>query len=292
MTKTDTKQKSVAWVYSSHRTLEGGGVEIGRAFPTQQLEDVDPFLLLDHMGPLQIKPGEKTGFPDHPHRGFETVTYLLAGQIEHRDSFGNRGFLEAGDVQWMTAGSGLVHSEMPGRDLVRTGGRLEGFQIWINLPRRDKMTPPRYQELKAAEIPHAERDGVGVKVIAGEALGTRGAIESRSPMLYLHLTLAPGAKHVQEIPKSFNALAYIIRGQAAFGGLAEPQGDGRVVLFSHDGDEVSISNPSDKPVDLLLLAGEPIGEPVARYGPFVMNNREELVQAFEDYRSGKMGTLE
>jgi len=277
--------------YSAHRTLEGGGVEIGRAFPTAQLEDVDPFLLLDHMGPLQIKPGENTGFPDHPHRGFETVTYLLAGQMEHRDSFGNRGFLEAGDVQWMTAGSGLVHSEMPGRDLVRTGGRLEGFQIWINLPRRDKMTPPRYRELKAAEIPHAERDGVRVKVVAGEALGTKGAIESRSPMLYLHLTLAPGARHVQAIPGSFNALAYVNHGEAAFGGLAEAQGDGRVVLFSHDGDEVSISNPSGKPVDLLLLGGEPIGEPVARYGPFVMNTREELVQAFEDYRSGKMGTL-
>jgi redox-sensitive bicupin YhaK (pirin superfamily) len=292
MTKTEVKQRSVQWVYSAHRTLEGGGVEIGRAFPTAQLEDVDPFLLLDHMGPLQIKPGENTGFPDHPHRGFETVTYLLAGQLEHRDSFGNRGFLEAGDVQWMTAGSGLVHSEMPGRDLVRTGGLLEGFQIWINLPKRDKMTTPRYQELKAAEIPHAERDGVRVKVIAGEALGVRGAIESRSPMLYLHLTLDPGARHGQEIPGNFNALAYVIRGEVAFGGLAEAQSDGRVVLFSHDGDQLSISNPADKPVDLLLLAGEPIGEPVARYGPFVMNTREELVEAFEDYRSGKMGTLD
>jgi len=292
MTKTETKTKGVQWVFSAHRTLEGGGVEIGRAFPTAQLEDVDPFLLLDHMGPIEYKPGQNTGFPDHPHRGFETVTYLLAGQMEHRDSFGNRGSLEAGDVQWMTAGSGLVHSEMPGRDLVRTGGRLEGFQIWINLPRRDKMTPPRYQELKAAEIPQAERDGVRVKVIAGESLGTKGAIESQSPMLYLHLTLAPGARHVQEIPGNFNALAYVIHGEAAFEGLAEAQGDGRVILFSHDGDQLSISNPSDKPVDLLLLAGEPIGEPVARYGPFVMNTREELMQAFEDYRSGKMGTLD
>jgi quercetin 2,3-dioxygenase len=292
VTKIETKQKSVEWVFSAHRTLEGGGVEIGRAFPTQQLEDVDPFLLLDHMGPIEFKPGQNTGFPDHPHRGFETVTYLLAGQMEHRDSFGNRGFLEAGDVQWMTAGSGLVHSEMPGRDLVRTGGRLEGFQIWINLPKRDKMTAPRYQELKSAQVPQAEREGVRVKVIAGEALGTKSSIESRTPMLYLHLTLAPGAHHVQEIPKDFNALAYVIHGQAAFGGLAQPQGDGRVAVFSHDGEEVAISNPSDKPVDVLLIAGEPIGEPVARYGPFVMNTREELVQAFEDFRNGKMGTLD
>jgi redox-sensitive bicupin YhaK (pirin superfamily) len=294
MTKIETKQRSVARAFSSIRTLEGGGVQIGRAFPTPQLEDVDPFLLLDHMGPIQIAPGENTGFPDHPHRGFETVTYLLAGQMEHRDSFGNRGFLEAGDVQWMTAGSGLVHSEMPGRDLVRTGGRLEGFQIWVNLPRRDKMTPPHYQELKAAAIPRAQsaNGDVQVKVIAGESLGTRGAIESRTPMLYLHLTLQPGARHIQEIAASFNALAYVISGQAQFAGLPEQHADGRVVLFSHDGEEIAISNPSDQPVELLLLAGEPIGEPVARYGPFVMNTREELVQAFEDFRSGKMGRLD
>jgi quercetin 2,3-dioxygenase len=293
-TTTEVKYRSVSKIIPSLRTLEGGGVEIHRGFPIPKLDQVDPFLLLDHMGPIQFKPGENIGFPDHPHRGFETVTYVLEGQMEHKDSFGNRGFLEAGDVQWMTAGSGLVHSEMPGRDLVREGGRLEGFQIWINLPKRDKMVAPHYQELKAAQIPKAtSADGsVRARVIAGESLGVRGVIESRTPILYLHLMLAPGARHVQPVPNSFHAFAFVIRGQAQFEGSDERAGDNRLVLFSQDGEEVAISNPSTQPLDLLLLAGEPISEPVARYGPFVMNTRDELVQAFEDFRSGKMGKIE
>jgi redox-sensitive bicupin YhaK (pirin superfamily) len=293
MTSTQLTHRTVSRVLPSQRTLEGGGVEIRRAFPTAQIEDVDPFLLLDHMGPIQIAPGQVTGFPEHPHRGFETVTYLLEGQIEHKDSFGNRGFLEAGDVQWMTAGSGLVHSEMPGRDLVRDGGRLQGFQIWVNLPKRNKMAPPHYQELKASGIPHAEsaNGGVNVRVIAGESHGTRGAIETRTPILYLHLTLAPGATHVQQVSKGFNALAYVVKGKALFEGFSEIQSEGRLILFSNDGDGIGISNPSGEPVDVLLLAGEPIGEPVARYGPFVMNTREELYQAFDDFRKGKLGQI-
>ena len=292
MTTAELKSRSVARSFPSLRTLEGDGVEIGRAFPTQQLEDLDPFLLLDHMGPIWIKPGEDLGFPEHPHRGFETVTYLLEGQMEHKDSFGNHGLLEAGDVQWMTAGSGLVHSEMPARDLVRTGGRLEGFQLWVNLPRREKMTRPRYQELKSAAIPRAT-DATGevqVRVIAGESLGTRGPIESRTPILYLHLTLAPGAVHEQALPETFNAFAYVIRGQAKFLG-GETQGEGRVVVFGKDGDHISICNPSPEPAQLLLIAGEPIGEPVERYGPFVMNTRDEIMRAFRDFREGKMGTI-
>ena len=280
---TQTKPRSVLRTSSALRTTEGAGVPIGRAFPTRGMEELDPFLLLDHMGPLVLKPGQNLGFPDHPHRGFETVTYLLSGQMEHKDSFGNRGFLEAGDVQWMTAGSGLVHSEMPGRDLVRTGGRLEGFQLWINLPKRDKMMPPRYQELKADQIPASSSPNgdVKVRVIAGESLGVKGVIESRTPILYLHLTLAAGASHQQAVPSSFQAFAYVIRGKEA----------GSVIVFDHHGDEIVIENDSAEPRELLLIAGEPINEPVARYGPFVMNTREELVQAFEDYREGKMGTI-
>ena len=293
MTRTALMARSVERAFSSLRTLEGNGVEIGRAFPTPQLADLDPFLLLDHMGPIRIQAGEDVGFPDHPHRGFETVTYLLDGRMEHKDSFGNRGLLEAGDVQWMTAGSGLVHSEMPARELLRTGGRLEGFQLWVNLPRRDKMTPPRYQELKSAFIPSAASASgdVQARVIAGESLGTRGAIESRTPILYLHLTLEPGATHLQAVPESFNGFAYVIRGQVRFSGQLETQGEGRVVVFAKDGGEVSISNPSSGPAELLLIAGEPIGEPVERYGPFVMNTRDEIMQAFRDFREGKMGTI-
>jgi quercetin 2,3-dioxygenase len=163
----------------------------------------------------------------------------------------------------------------------------------VNLPKRDKMTQPKYQELKAAGIPHAETPNgdVKVKVIAGESLGTRGAIKSRTPILYLHLTVAPGATHVQDVAQTFNALAYVIRGEAQFDGSTERQGAGRLVLFAHDGGAIAISNPSNQPVDLLLLAGEPIGEPIARYGPFVMNTREEIYQAFADFRNGKLGEI-
>src|SRR5579884_1865325 len=289
--QTDLNTRSVAESVAAQRTTEGGGVTVRRAFPTHRLEEVDPFLLFDHMGPWTLKPGQSTGFPDHPHRGFETVTYLLEGQMEHRDSFGNRGVINRGGVQWMTAGSGLVHSEMPGTDLVRTGGRLEGFQIWVNLPKQAKMSPPRYQELDAAHIPVAERDGVTARVIAGESMGVKGAVQTSTPIEYLHFTLAPGATHVQEVPRSHNAVAYVIRGTAQFEGRSEVDGEGRLVVFAHDGDQVRFSNPGAQPVDILLLAGEPLGEPIARYGPFVMNTRQELIQAFEDFRTGKMGSI-
>ena len=259
-------------------TLEGGGVPIRRAFPTDRLEDLDPFLLLDEMGPNRVTAGDSTGFPHHPHRGFETVTYLLEGQMEHRDSFGNRGLIGPGDVQWMTAGSGLIHSEMPGPDLVRDGGTLHGFQLWVNLPRNAKMTAPRYQDLKAADVPAVETNGAKVRTIAGEG----GAADTRTPILYQHVTLAAGAKHTQAMPKSWNAFAYYVEGERS----------GDVDVFSHDGDEVTLTNDTAQPLEVLLLAGEPIGEPVARYGPFVMNTREELQQAVQDFRSGKMGSLD
>lgn len=283
--------RTIARVIPSVHTLEGGGVQIHRAFPIPQIEDIDPFLLLDRMGPIDYRPGDSTGFPDHPHRGFETVTYLLSGQMQHKDSFGNSGLLNPGDVQWMTAGSGLVHSEMPGADLVRKGGRLEGFQLWVNLPRRDKMTAPHYQELKADQIPEAIGDGVRVKVVAGESLGVRGPIQSRTPILYLHVTLGAGARFSQPVPAKFNAFAYVVRGEVQFEGDSRVQPADRLVVYAHDGDTISMTNPGGQPAGLLLVAGEPLGEPVARHGPFVMNTRQELVEAFEDYRSGKMGHI-
>jgi len=260
---------------------EGGGVSIRRAFPTATLDMINPFPLLDHLGPLQVPAGEQSGFPDHPHRGFETVTYLLEGQFEHKDSFGNRGLLGPGDVQWMTAGSGLVHSEMPGPDLVKNGGTLHGFQLWVNLPRKDKMTAPRYQELKAAEIPGATAGGVSARVITGEALGRRGAVETRSPMLYVHLTIEPGAAHTQTVPRSWNVFAYHLGGER----------EGKLDIYDRDADDVVLTNGTTGAADVLLIGGEPIDEPVARYGPFVMNSREELVQAAQDFQSGKMGHI-
>ena len=283
-----TKQRSVARVVPSMKTLEGGGVVIHRAFPIPAIDEIDPFLLLDHMGPLEMAPGEQTGFPEHPHRGFETVTYLLEGQMEHRDSFGHHGLLSPGDVQWMTAGSGLVHSEMPSAEFIRTGGRLEGFQLWVNLPRRDKMMEPRYQELVSAAIPVAQNadGGVRVRVIAGEALGKEARIETRIPIFYLHYTLQSGASVEVSAPEDFSTFAYVIKGESQF--AKERQ----LAVFANDGDSISLANPSSgQPLEVLVIGGRPLGEPVARYGPFVMNTKSELAQAFEDYRNGRMGRI-
>ena len=288
MTNVTSKHRSVERIVASQRTTEGGGVVINRAFPIPELEAHDPFLLLDHFGPVDLAPGTSTGFPDHPHRGFETVTYLLQGQMEHKDSFGHHGVLGPGDVQWMTAGSGLVHSEMPPADFVRTGGRLEGFQLWVNLPRSEKMTAPRYQELAGAQIPVAQNaDGtVRARVIAGETLGQRARIETRLPIFYVHYTLAPGASVEHEAPAAVHALAYVIRGRTQFAKERD------LALFSGDGESISIENPSSsESVDVLLIGGQPLNEPVARYGPFVMNTRSEIMQAFEDYRNGRMGRI-
>ena len=290
-----TKNRSVSRVVVATKTMEGDGVPIRRVFPARALEDIDPFLLLDEMGPLELAPGSRTGFPDHPHRGFETVTYVLEGEMEHRDSRGNHGVLGPGDVQWMTAGAGLVHSEMPGSELQRNGGRLHGFQLWVNLPRRDKMIAPQYQELPGPRIPVA-RDAarrVEVRIVAGESLGGRALIQTRTPIAYLHFTLQPGGAHQQTVPQGWNAFAYVIDGEVDLGAGAGAVAAGHMALFSKDGDAVTLSNPASaaRPASALLIAGAPLGEPVARYGPFVMTTRDEIVQAVDDYRNGRMGTI-
>lgn len=287
--------KTIRQILPSIRAAEGDGMVIHRAFPGSSVSEIDPFLLLDEMGPLEIQPGEGKGFPDHPHRGFETVTYLLEGEMEHRDSSGNHGVLRPGDVQWMTAGSGLVHSEMPGLNMIRDGGRLHGFQLWINLPRSQKMIPPHYQELASSRIPVARNaaGNVEVKVISGEALGVRGPIQSENPIVFMHFTIQPGGEHVQPIPAGYTAIAYLIGGEGIFDTKTGTVKARKVIVFANGGDSVLLSNPagSGETLNLLLLAGKPLEEPVARYGPFVMNTREELQQAFEDYRSGRMGTI-
>jgi len=284
-------ERGTAKVFTAPRAQDGDGVDLRRAFPGSTLMDLDPFLLLDQMGPTEFAAGQARGFPPHPHRGFETVTYLLSGEMQHRDSWGNRGLLRPGDVQWMTAGSGLVHSEMPGDTLVRDGGTLHGFQLWINLPRKDKMIAPRYQDTTSDRIPVARSADAKaqVRVIAGESLGTKGVIETRIPILYLHVTLAPGAEFTQAIPKSENAFAFVVEGEGRFAGAKA--GQNQVALFDRAGDTVHVVNTGAGPLGFLLIAGEPIAEPVARYGPFVMNSREEIVQAAEDFRTGRMGVL-
>jgi redox-sensitive bicupin YhaK (pirin superfamily) len=283
-------------VVESVRTFEGEGFMVHRPFPTPTLDFFDPFLLLDEMGPEDLGPRQAKGAPDHPHRGFETVTYVLEGRMEHKDSQGNSGKLGPGDVQWMTAGAGVVHSEMPEREFWEKGGRMHGFQLWVNLPRKDKMIKPRYQEIPSAGIPIAKSDDgrVAVKVIAGEALGTHAVIETRTPILYLHFTLEPGAEMTQAVPADYNVFAYVTGGRGLFGADRQVAQEHQMVLFSNDGDAAYFSSPeaSELPLDLLLIGGVPLKEPVARYGPFVMNTREEILQAFEDYQSGRMGRID
>jgi redox-sensitive bicupin YhaK (pirin superfamily) len=275
-------------------TREGAGFPVRRPFPGRVLDHLDPFLLLDEMGPTDLGPGEAKGAPDHPHRGFETVTYVLAGELEHRDSQGNAGRLRAGDVQWMTAGAGVVHSELPGARLLAEGGRMHGFQLWVNLPRRDKLVRPRYQDLRAEAIPVAwSEDGhVAVRVIAGEALGARAETRTHTPILYLHVSLAPGGELAQPVPAEWTAFAWVFEGRTRVGREGRLVQAGQMAVLAGDGGLISLESDTDiGPAEVLLLAGEQIREPVARYGPFVMNTEEELVQAVEDYRAGRMGSI-
>jgi redox-sensitive bicupin YhaK (pirin superfamily) len=287
--------RPVISITDSIRTLEGGGFPVRRPFPTRDLMQFDPFLLLDHLGPVTWGPGEGIGAPDHPHRGFETVTYLLSGGFQHKDSAGHAGKLTPGDVQWMTAGSGVVHSELPSDEFMRDGGVMHGFQIWVNLSARDKMMAPHYQEIPGAKIPAAvSGDGkVTVRVIAGAAMGVSAVIETRTPIYFLHFTLQPGGQVVQDVPAGYNALVYLISGSVQIGQEHKPAREGQMVQLG-DGDTVRLAVASDAtaPADFLLLAGQPLNEPVARYGPFVMNTREEIEQAFRDYQSGRMGRID
>ena len=288
------KYRTVAGVVSSVETLEGAGFLVRRPFPKPSFSDFDPFLLLDEMGPMTVAPNQAKGAPDHPHRGFETVTYMLSGEMEHKDSQGHAGKITPGDVQWMTAGAGVVHSEMPSPDFQRTGGTLHGFQLWVNLPGSLKMMKPRYQEIPSTSIPTAtSEDGlVRVRVIAGEAMGVSAVIETITPIIYLHYTLQPGAQVSQPVPSDFNAFAYLVSGEGRLGAEGEFAEDGQMVMFSPDADEVLIVNEGDTPLDLLLIAGVPINEPVARYGPFVMNTKQQIFEAIEDYQSGRMGVID
>jgi quercetin 2,3-dioxygenase len=294
-TVVESATRSVSNVINSIRTQEGEGFVVHRPFPSNSLSDFDPFLLLDEMGPMDLAPGEAKGAPAHPHRGFETVTYMLEGRFEHKDSNGKAGKLNPGDVQWMTAGSGVVHSEMPEKNFVQAGGRVHGFQLWVNLPRRDKMTKPRYQDISASKIPVVQTEGghVTAKVIAGEALGARAVIDTRTPIMYLHLTLQPGAKLAQAVPRDYSAFAYVIDGRGLFGNNGQHAKRQQLVLLAKDADEVSIEAGRDAklPLDVLLIAGIPINEPVARYGPFVMNTQQEIYNAIDDYRNGRMGSI-
>ncbi len=283
--------REVAEVIVAERHVEGGGFTVRRPFPTAGVSLVDPFLLIDEMGPVDYAPGESVGAPDHPHRGFETVTYMLEGEFEHEDSAGHKGALKPGDVQWMTAGAGVIHAEMPSHGMRANGGRVHGFQIWVNLPARLKMTQPRYQELSGTKIPTAVTpDGLArARVIAGEALGVRAAIETQTPIVYQDWSLDPGADVSIALDADQQAMVYVFEGAVKVGNAGREIGDGHLAILG-PGDAVRL-RAAAQPGRLLLLAGVPLGEPVARYGPFVMNTEQEIVAAVRDFQSGRMGEI-
>ena len=259
------------------------------AFHPQGSRPFNPFLMLDHHGPMQVQPSENPkGVDEHPHRGFETVTIVYEGALEHRDSAGNRGKLFAGDVQWMTAASGIIHEEKHEREFSRKGGQLDFVQLWVNLPAKDKMSPPQYQDIASSRIPTGTLPGGGqLRVIAGELAGLQGPARTFSPVVVADLTLSSRQTETLTVPASYSLMAYVLRGSATINGKLVSRG--QIALTNSDGDMISIGTTTD--AKLLILAGEPIQEPLAVYGPFVMNTREEILAAFDDFQNGRMGVL-
>ena len=272
------------------QTMEGDGMDVMRPFPAGTLSYVDPFLLLDRLGPVTFAPGAARGVPPHPHRGFEAITYLLSGRIAHRDSFGGSGTLGPGDVQWMRAGSGLVHSEMPDDDFRRTGGVLHAVQLWVNLPRADKMLPPEYRDIPAKDIPSVHTDVARVKVIGGEAFGAHATLGTKVPITYLHITIKRGRSVVLPVQAEDAVLAYALEGNGTGGTDLRPFAANQLLVFAKEGGQIELA-AGDTGAEVIVLAARPLGDPVARYGPFVMNTPHEVSQAIDDYRDGKMGTL-
>ena len=293
---TSNMNRSVQIVTNSIETVEGDGFVVHRSFPSRSIRNLDPFLLLDEMGPLVLLPQEEKGFPNHPHRGFVTVTYMLEGRFEHKDSQGNSGKLGPGDIQWMTAGSGLVHSEMPEEEFTKSGGTLHGFQLWINLRKNDKWIKPDYQDVPSTKIPIVNTpDGkVSIKVIAGNYLNTKAVISTLTPVLFLHFSLQPGGEVDCAVPENYNAFAYVISGNGLFGKDNVIGKKKNLIVFKNDGNYTSIRVPesAQSSLDVLLIAGVPLNEPIVQYGPFVMNTQEEIDITLEDYRNGRIGKIE
>jgi redox-sensitive bicupin YhaK (pirin superfamily) len=286
----DIKTREIERIINGEITIEGGGFQVRRPFPTRALDHVDPFLLLDEAGPIQHKPGDEDGLPDHPHRGFETLTYILEGETRSHDSTGFAEDFYAGDVEWTTAGRGIIHGGGPTEYTSKHGGSMRGFQIWVNLPASKKMIPPQSLRIKAESIPVIEdaESGYKLKVLGGDAAGVRGPINTTWPILYLHYTVHPGGHALLDVPAGQNIMLYVFRGGISVGKDASQLKAGQLGILS-DGDQLAIGNTSDDVAELIVLGAQPINEPVARYGPFVMNTREEVFQAFDDYNAGKFG---
>jgi redox-sensitive bicupin YhaK (pirin superfamily) len=286
------RDRAVVSVTTAPTGYEGEGFPVRRAFAGVDLRDLDPFIHMDQMGEVDYAPGEPKGTPWHPHRGFETVTYMIDGTFQHQDSNGGGGLITNGDTQWMTAGSGLLHIETPPEALVMSGGLFHGFQIWVNLPSTMKMTDPRYQDIRAGQVSllSSPDGGALLRVIAGEVAGHPGPGVTHTPIALVHATLSAGAQLRLPWRPDFNALVYTLQGKGTVGAKQRPVKLGQLTVFG-SGDLITIQADPKESMDVLILGGQPIREPVAAYGPFVMNTREELVQAFEDFKAGKLGVI-
>jgi redox-sensitive bicupin YhaK (pirin superfamily) len=291
------RQRPVRSVTTAPRGLEGEGFPVRRAFAGVDLAELDPFVHLDQIGEVDYAPGEPKGTPWHPHRGFETVTYMMDGVIAHQDSTGGGGVIADGATQWMTAGKGILHIETPPEHVVAAGGWFHGLQLWVNLPKSDKWLDPRYQDLAAERVALLASDDAGalVRVIAGEIAGHRGPGATHTPMAMLHVTVSPGARVVLPWPADFNALVYVLGGRGAVGTERRPVATGELSVFG-DGDALTVeASPTQDSrsaaLELVVLGGRPIREPVAWYGPFVMNTEAEIREAFDDFRAGRLGRI-
>jgi len=294
---TIARQRPVRTVTTAPRGFEGEGFPVRRAFAGVELADLDPFIHLDQMGEVHYAPGEPKGTPWHPHRGFETVTYMIDGTFEHSDSNGGGGVITNGDTQWMTAGAGILHIEKPPEALVRSGGLFHGLQLWVNLPAAQKFSPPRYQDLRASEVGLATSPDGGtlIRVIAGDVAGHAGPGSTYTPMTMVHATLSPGARLSVPWREDYNALVYVLAGLGTIGTEERPIQVGQLTVLG-PGNAIAVraglEQESRSPnLEILLLGGRPIGESVAWLGPFVMNTREEVLQAVADYQAGRLGTI-
>ncbi|ASF09514.1 hypothetical protein NBRGN_110_01990 [Nocardia brasiliensis NBRC 14402] len=291
------RHRAVRSVVSAPKQREGAGFEVRRPFPSMDLRTADPFILLDQMGPVAYEPHEAKGAPWHPHRGFETVTYVMDGTMVHHDSNGGGGVIGEGDTQWMTAGSGILHDELPAEELVVAGGWFHGIQLWVNLPRALKFAAPRYQDLRGSELTlvTSHDGGALVRLIAGSVGGFEGPGSTYTPIAYAHASISPDGQLETPWPQHFTAMAYILSGSGTVGAERRPVREGQLAVFGQ-GDALTVSadaaqhNRSGE-LEVLLLGGQPIREPVVQYGPFVMNTRAEIIQAMDDYQAGRMGNI-
>ncbi len=290
-------QRPVSSMTTAPRGFEGEGFPVRRAFAGVDLRALDPFIHMDQMGEVEYAPGEPKGTPWHPHRGFETVTYMIDGQMAHQDSNGGGGLITNGDTQWMTAGAGILHIETPPEHLVMSGGLFHGFQLWVNLPKLLKFAPPRYQDIRGASVAllSSTDGGALIRLIAGDLAGHSGPGSTHTPITLVHATVSPGATLSLPWRADFNALAYVLGGRGTVGAERRPIESGQLAVFG-PGDSVTVAADAGQDsrhpaLDVLFLGGQPIREPVMAYGPFVMNTKAELVQAFEDYQAGRLGTI-